>query len=354
MLMTDDKQLAYSLTCAEWKNVCAERGVAKFRATQIWQGLYGALAETWDAITVLPTNLRAKLSTAYTLDALEVAETSGRGTRKFLLRGRDGMCVEAVLIPGAGRKTLCVSSQVGCAFGCAFCASGAKGCARDLEAGEIVAQVIVAARLLRHEGVALGRPENVVVMGMGEPFANYDAVFKALRILNAQDGLGIGARHITVSTCGVVPGIERMADEGLQIELSVSLHAPDNALRDRLMPVNKRWPLEVLIAACRAYTEKTGRIITFEYTLVKGLNDQPQHAQALMKLLRGLKCRVNLIPLSPVQEFSGETPAPRVCDAFLQTLERAGMNATLRHSRGRDVDAACGQLRLRKMDRDEK
>jgi len=272
------------------------------------------------------------------------------------LECRDGQCAEAVLIPAPGRNTLCVSSQAGCAFGCAFCASGAKGLERDLEAGEIVAQVVVASRLIRHGGngspgatpsTGLGRPENIVVMGMGEPFANYDAVFKALRILNAADGLNIGARHITVSTCGVVPGIERMAGEGLQFELSVSLHAPDNELRSRLVPANKRWPLGVLLPACRAYTQKTGRVITFEYTLVAGVNDSPQHARAVAKLLRGTGGRVNLIPLSPVEGFQGTAPLPRVCMEFLRELERAGLNATLRQSRGGEVDAACGQLRLR-------
>jgi len=342
------KPLAHSLAREEWEGVCAEWGFPKFRASQIWQGLHVALAETWDAVRGLPADLRGKLKAAYDLNALEVVEKTGTGARKFLLKCRDGNYVEAVLIPSSGRNTLCVSSQVGCAFGCAFCASGAKGCERDLEAGEIVAQAVVASRLLRHEGAALGRPENVVVMGMGEPFANYNAVFKALRILNAADGLNIGARHITVSTCGVVPGIERMAGEGMQIELSVSLHAPCNELRSRLMPVNKRWPLEALLAACRAYTEKTGRVITFEYTLVAGVNDSPRHAREVAKLLRGTRGRVNLIPLSPVEGFAGAAPTPRACADFLRELERAGLNATLRQSRGGEVDAACGQLRLRR------
>ena len=353
------KQLAHSLSRTEWEAVCAEWGTQKFRAAQIWQGLHCALAESWDEVKGLPAELRSKLDAAFALDALEVVETTGGAVKKFLLKCRDGNCVESVLIPSNGRNTLCVSSQAGCAFGCVFCASGAKGLARDLETGEIVAQAVVASRVLRgcftedktdrNVRSPLGRPENIVVMGMGEPFANYEAVFKALRILNDAEGLNIGARRITVSTCGVVPGIERMADEGLQIELSVSLHAPDDELRTRLMPVNKRWPLAALIPACRAYVEKTGRIITFEYTLVAGLNDSPRHARALVNLLRGMKCRVNLIPLSPVAEFAGEAPAERVCGAFLQTLERAGLNATLRRSRGGGADAACGQLRLGRM-----
>jgi 23S rRNA (adenine2503-C2)-methyltransferase len=193
----------------------------------------------------------------------------------------------------------------------------------------------------------LPRPGNIVVMGMGEPFANYDNTLRALRILNDQKGVNIGARHITLSTCGVVPGIQRLAEEGLQFELSVSLHAPDDALRDRLMPVNRRWPIATLLDACRAYMEKTGRVVTFEYTLVKNLNDWPHHADALIRLLRNLPSKVNLIPLSPVEGFDGERPDDRACLAFLDALLKAKINTTLRKSRGREVDAACGQLRLR-------
>lgn len=342
---------AWSLSGAEWETVCVQNNVPRYRAAQILRALYSDLISDWQDARVLPKPFREFLAENHPLDALVQTDASGKSTRKLLLTARDGQSIESVLIPSQGRTTLCVSSQAGCDFGCAFCASGAAGCARDLDAGEIVAQVILASRLLREEGAKNSRPENIVVMGMGEPFANYGNVLKALRILNDPACLGIGARRITVSTCGVVPGIERMAGEGLQFELSVSLHAPDNALRSRLMPVNNRWPLELLLPACRAYTEKTGRIITFEYTLVKNLNDRPVHAAALAKLLRGMKCRVNLIPLSPVKEFDGQTPAPHTCEQFKSFLDRAGINTTLRRSRGSDVDAACGQLRLRKSER---
>lgn len=340
---------AYDLAPAEWSALCADWDVPAFRAKQVRQWLYARLAATFDEMANLPILLRARLA-ATLRDLGETArlrETSGPegGTRKLLLELHDGECVETVLIPARDHTTVCVSSQAGCAFACAFCASGKRGIARDLSAGEIVAQVV-------HAWRALGeRPSNVVFMGIGEPFANYDAVLCAVRTLNDPDGLGIGARHITISTCGVVPGIARLADEGLQVELSVSLHAPTDAQRSAIMPVNKRWPLAELLAACRDYTARTNRIITFEYTLVRDLNDRPADAAALLDLLRGLKCRVNLIPLSPVAEFDGQTPAPDTLHAFRDTLERGGLNATLRLSRGSDLGAACGQLRLRRAPR---
>ena len=212
-----------------------------------------------------------------------------------------------------------------------------------LTAAEIVAQVATLAR-------AMGQwPNNIVVMGMGEPFMNYDATLRALRVLNCQQGPNIGARHITLSTCGIVPGIRRLAQEGVQFELSVSLHAPNDALRSRLMPVNRRFPLAELLPACDAYTASTGRIITYEYTLVHRLNDRPAHAAELIGLLRGRKARVNLIPLSPVAEFDGQTPPHADCLAFLDALLKAGIHTTMRRSRGKQADAACGQLRLRKL-----
>ena len=209
------------------------------------------------------------------------------------------------------------------------------------ERAEIAAQAARAARLLGR------RPDNVVFMGIGEPFLNYDAALAAARRMNdpAPDGLGIGARRITVSTCGVVPGIERFAGEGRQFELSVSLHAPTDEQRAALMPVDRKWPLGVLVPACRAYTERTGRIVTFEYTLVAGFNDRPEDARALLALLRPFPSRVNLIPLNPVKEFSGRTPSAATCEAFRAALERGGLNATLRRSKGRGVNASCGQLR---------
>jgi 23S rRNA (adenine2503-C2)-methyltransferase len=342
---------AWGLTPEEWRRACAELGAPAYRAAQVWHGLQERLAGAWEEIPVLPAPLRRELAARYDAAALAVSEAreAPDGVCKFLSLCRDGEAVESVLIPADGRWTLCVSSQAGCAFGCVFCASGAAGLSRNLEAGEIAGQAVLAARWLRERGVE--RPHNVVVMGMGEPLANYDSVLKALRILNAPGGLTIGARHITISTCGVVPGIRRLAEEGVQFELSVSLHAPDDALRDRLMPVNKRWPLAELLAACRDYTARTGRIVTFEYTLVAGVNDRPEHAAELVERLAGAKCRVNLIPLSLVAEYEGRAPEPAACEAFQRALEKGRIHVTLRRSRGGGVDAACGQLRLRRMEK---
>jgi 23S rRNA (adenine2503-C2)-methyltransferase len=353
---TNNTPLAWGVFPAEWQACCRELGLPAYRAAQIWQGLHQRLLPSWEAFSVLPAALRRELAARFDIEALAVTEAreAADGVRKLLLTCRDGEAVEAVLIPAEGRMTLCISSQAGCAFRCAFCASGVNGLSRDLDAGEMVGQVIAAARLMRAAGnpatSTLPRPGNIVVMGTGEPLANYDNLMRAVRIINAPGGLEIGARHITLSTCGVVPGIRRLAGEGLQVELSVSLHAPNDALRTRLMPVNRRWPMAELLEACRDYTNATGRIVTFEYTLVRGVNDAPLQAQELAGLLRPLHGRVNLIPLSPVAEFDGRAPEPRVCEAFQQILERARINTTLRRSRGGQVDAACGQLRLRQVE----
>lgn len=349
---------AWGILPAEWKGVCKERGLPGYRGDQIATALYRDFASSWEAVTTLPKEMREKLATEFALAPLKtvLVKPSPDGVRKLLLECADGQRIESVMIPSKGRLTQCISTEVGCNFKCAFCASGQYGKVRNLTAGEIVGEVMAACAIMREDAkgeapadpkAELPRPGNIVVMGMGEPFDNYDNVLRALKILNDQKGVSIGARHITISTCGVVPGIERLAAEGLQFELSVSLHAPNNALRDRLMPVNKRWPLTELIPACKAYFEKTGRIVTFEYTLIKGMNDQPAHAAELIRLLRGMPCKVNLIPLSPVEGFAGERPEDATMLAFLDRMLKAGINTTLRKSRGREVDAACGQLRLR-------
>ncbi len=352
---------AWDVLPAEWLSICKELQQPAFRAKQIVTGLYQEFAESWDNVTTLPTELRKTLAARFPLTPLKPVEISAAedGVRKLLLACADGECVETVIIPSKDRITQCISTQVGCAFACAFCASGAKGLVRNLEASEIVAEVMAVCRILRENAApaetaprpgakpSLPRPGNIVVMGMGEPFANYDNVIRALRILNHQQGINIGARHITISTCGVVPGIRRLAEEGLQFELSVSLHAPDDTLRGNLMPVNRRWPLAELIETCREYTANTGRLVTFEYTLIKNLNDRPEHAARLIRLLRNMPCKVNLIPLSPVDGFAGRRPDHADCLAFLDALLKAKINTTMRRSRGKDVAAACGQLRLR-------
>ena len=337
----------YDVPLGEWPTLCAAWGTSAFRATQIVEWLYRRRVTTVAAMTNLPEALREKLHESFT-EPVSVAllrDSDGRPseTRKLLLELTDGECVETVIIPAKERVTVCVSSQAGCAFRCAFCASGVRGLVRNLTQGEIVAQVLCAAE-------AIGRlPNNVVFMGIGEPFANYENVMGAVRILNDGKALNIGARHITLSTCGVVPGIERLMTEGLQVELSVSLHAATDAQRDAVMPVNKRWPLPELMATLDRYTATTKRMVTFEYTLIQGFNDAPRDAAALARLIGHSRLyRVNLIPLSPVAEFNGTRPPDKTLWDFLTRLIEGGIPATLRLSKGLDRDAACGQLRLRK------
>lgn len=339
------RPLAWSLLPGDWRAVCGEEGWPLFRARQIWEWLHVRRAAAWPEMSSLPVGLRERLAARFDLwPWLSTEERrSADGVVKLLLAARDGETAEAVLIPSGGRLTLCVSTQSGCAFGCVFCATGRGGPGRDLDAGEIVGQLAAAAAR-----AAPRRITHVVFMGMGEPFANYEGTLRAVRIINDADGIGIGARRITISTCGVVPGIRRLAGEGLQVELSVSLHAPDDALRARLMPVSRRWPLAEVLEACADYTAATGRIVTFEYTLIEGLNDSPAQAEALAARLAACKCRVNLIPLSPVEGFAGRAPEAAVGEVFAGRLRRRGINVTLRRSRGGDVDAACGQLRRRR------
>ncbi|MDD2600470.1 MAG: 23S rRNA (adenine(2503)-C(2))-methyltransferase RlmN [Kiritimatiellae bacterium] len=350
-----NKQSAWGVLPEEWKPICRELGVPAYRADQITVALHRNLAMSWQEVTTLSKDLRQTLSENFTLEPLKIVRTHTSADRveKLLLECDDGERIETVLIPSKGRVTQCISTQAGCAFRCAFCASGMNGLNRSLEAGEIVAQVISACQLMREKpelvpfkAIGAPRPGNIVVMGMGEPFDNYDQVIRALRILNDQRGINIGARHITISTCGVVPGIKRLGEEGLQFELSVSLHAPNDELRSQIMPVNKKWPIRELLDVCNAYTAKTGRIVTYEYTLVRDFNDQPQHVAALIQLLRRCHCKVNLIPLSPVAGYSGRQPDERRCLEFLDALHKARVNVTMRKSRGKDVNAACGQLRV--------
>ncbi len=336
------RTLAWSLLPDDWRQRCREAEQPAFRAPQIWQWLYVKRIRSWEAMTNLPARWREELASHYEIEAWRGIERrqASDGVVKLLLTCRDGEAVESVLIPTRDRLTLCVSTQVGCSFGCAFCATGQDGLARNLDAGEIVGQAMAAM-----DAPNVRRLTHIVFMGMGEPFDNYDQTLRAVRVLNDFDGLGIGARRMTISTCGVVPGIRRLAGEGLQVELSISLHAPDDELRSRLMPVNRRWPLPELFQACDDYSAGTGRIVTYEYTLVSGLNDAPEQARTLAGRLRERPCRVNLIPLSPVEGFDGLPPEPDACDAFADILRQAGLNVTLRHSRGIDLDAACGQLR---------
>ena len=352
----------YDVPLTEWPVLCAGWGAPVFRAKQIVEWLYKRQVMSTVEMTNVPEALRQKLCESFaglegTARVLDNGRPSSgvdcRQTKKLLLELADGECIETVIIPAKDRVTVCVSSQAGCAFGCAFCASGVGGLVRNLSQGEILSQVLWASREIGKS------PNNIVFMGTGEPLTNYENVMGAVRVLNDGKAFNIGARHITLSTCGVVPGIERLATEGMQVELSVSLHAPTNAQRDRVMPVNKRWPLEELMAALDRYIATTNRMVTFEYTLIHGFNDSPQDADALVHLIRGQGSgargqrderlyRVNLIPLSPVAEFDGVCPPEKTMWAFLTRLIESGVHATLRLSKGLENDAACGQLRLRR------
>ena len=335
---------AWSILPDEWKPILVDRGLRAFRADQILQSLYRDCIRDWDGATTLPKDFRETLKEEFPITPCEVAAVSesSDGTKKLLVSFADGEAVETVLIPAASRFTQCISTQAGCAMGCAFCASGANGLSRSLAADEIVAQHMLAR--------SFGEVTNIVVMGMGEPFANYDETLRALRLINSGRGPNVGARHITLSTCGVVPGIERLAREGIQFELSVSLHAPNDELRSRLMPVNRRWPIDELLRACAAYTAATKRIITFEYTVVAGVNDSRECAEELARQVRRVPmAKVNLIPLSPVAHRPDfRTPDESTMLMFLDVLMKRGVQTMLRRSRGKDADAACGQLRLRR------
>jgi 23S rRNA (adenine2503-C2)-methyltransferase len=335
--------LIYNLNREEITRFCADHGQPPYRARQIWQWLYQQRVQGWVEMKNLPATFRDELAQTFAIVPLTVVrrqnESGAGSTAKVLARLRDGECIELVFIPAKGKTTLCMSSQVGCKYKCAFCASGMAGFKRNLETGEIVGQVVLAARELG------GAPSHVVFMGIGEPFDNYEPVLKAVRIINDPEGLSIGARKITISTCGIIPGIERLAGEGLQVELSVSLHAPDDARRTKLMPVNKVYPLAALLAVCRKYAEETGRIITFEYTLIKGVNDSMEQARQLTRLMEKIHARVNLLMLSTVSEFDGCAPSLETAKMFINILEKAHINATLRVSKGGHINAACGQLR---------
>ncbi len=340
-------------------------GEPAYRARQLWEWLYVHLATDWDGMSNLPKSLRQRLADEATIGVPQVVDTvvsSSGETRKDLLRLADGETVEAVLMRYERRCTACISTQVGCAVGCPFCATGQMGFRRDLSSGEIVAQVLHFARLLRAEaegGDGNGseneseneneneRLTNVVLMGMGEPLLNYEHVVAAIRRLIHPDGINLGQRHITLSTVGIPSGIKRLAEEELQITLAVSLHAATDQLRDQLVPVNRRYPLDDLFQACYRYIERTGRRISFEWVLVEGVNDTPVQAQALAARLVGLLAHVNVIPLNPTSGYAGWSPARKSLDAFTAALERHHVPYTLRLRRGVEIGAGCGQLRQR-------
>jgi len=343
--MERDKILIKALTEDELKDRLIAMGLKGYRAGQVLAWVYQRYATAFGEMTNIAKDERALLDDRFALTAPEVllVERSSDGTRKLLFRLSDGHTVESVLIPDEDRQTLCISSQVGCQQACRFCLTARSGFVRDLQAHEISDQVLEAARLLQREG-ARGIT-NIVLMGMGEPLANLDEVLKALRTITSDRGLAITPRRVTVSTNGLVPAIGKLGAAGLRVNLAVSLNAATDEVRDRIMPVNTRYPIRELLSACRKFPLEPRRRITFEYVLLQGVNDSPEEALRLTKLLRGIRCKVNLIPFNPFPGSDFRRPEDAAVRRFQKVLLDHHYTAPVRESRGRDISAACGQLR---------
>ena len=322
-----------------------------YRAKQVWQGLYQHFYDSPDQFTSLPKSLRQKMAENLRFSPIKpkvFLDSSDGQTRKALFELYDGQVIEAVLMRydpdtfmGRGRRTLCISTQAGCAMGCVFCATGQMGFKRHLSSGEIVAQVLYYARMLKEQNEVV---TNVVLMGMGEPFHNYDNTMEAIDRLNDPEGYNFGARRFTISTVGLVPAIRRFADEKRQVNLAISLHAADDASRVSMLPINKKYTIDQVLEACRYYVSQTGRRITFEWALIHGVNDTPEVARQLASRLKGLLCHVNAIPLNPTAGYDGRATDPQRAAIFKATLEQAGIPCTIRMKRGIDIQAGCGQL----------
>lgn len=316
----------------------------RFHAKQIFSWIYKKGEKDFAKMSDLPEKLRDILKKNFSVNTIFLLKKikSIDGTEKLFFELRDGNHIEAVMIPSEDRVTGCVSTQAGCKFNCKFCASGVLGFKRNLTCGEMIEEA-----LSLKDNCGDKKLTHIVFMGTGEPLDNYDNLLKAIRLINCRDGLNIGARRLTISTCGIIPGIERLSGEGLQIELSVSLHASDDKTRSLIMPLNKVYSLKALLDCCRRYIEKTNRQVTFEYILIKGINSDLQKAENLTKILKGLNCKVNLIPCNPIEELNVEPPNKLEILIFKDFLLKSGINVTLRKPRGKDIEAACGQLRLR-------
>ncbi len=328
-------------TLSELEKIISDMGEQRFRAKQIFKWLYDG-AESYEEMTNIPKRLIEKLDEKYSVNNLKIEQkfvSRIDETRRYLLQLDDGNFVESVLMKYHHGYTICVSSQVGCAMGCAFCASTVGGRVRSLTAGEIIGQVMTVQKDLGQ------RISNIVMMGMGEPLDNFDNVIRFLENVNNPLGLNIGHRHITLSTCGLVDKIYELADRKMQITLSISLHAPNDEKRSAIMPVNKKYNIETLLKACRYYIEQTGRRISFEYTLIRGINDNESEARELLKLIKGMLCHVNLIPVNEVKESGFSASDRNAVEKFRAVLEKGGISATIRREMGADISAACGQLR---------
>lgn len=336
----------YSMELQALKDWLTAHNEKAFRADQIFEWLYKKRVTSFEDMSNLSKNLRLMLQENFTITTLNtlIQQTSNDGTIKFLFELHDGYSIETVLMRHDYGNSVCVTTQVGCRIGCTFCASTLGGLKRNLEAGEIVAQVVKVQQALDELGE---RVSSVVIMGIGEPFDNFTSMLSFLKIINHEQALNIGARHITVSTSGIIPRIYEFADQNMQINFAVSLHAPNTELRSRLMPINRAYKLPDLIEAIRYYVDKTGRRVSFEYGLFGNVNDQVEHAEELAELVKGIKCHVNLIPVNYVPERDYvRTPKDQIF-LFEKTLKKHGVNVTIRREQGSDIDAACGQLRAK-------
>lgn len=346
MEKTDLKSLDYE----ELQKALEELGQKAFRARQMYQWFHEKLADTPEEMTNIPDSLKKALSVQYqctNLEILDVLTSKADGTQKYLFRLNDGNVIESVLMKYRHGNSVCISSQVGCRMGCRFCASTLGGLTRNLLPGEMLDQVY---KIQKYSGE---RVSNLVVMGTGEPLDNYDNLLKFIRMLSDEHGLHISQRNITVSTCGIVPKMYELAEEKLQITLALSLHASSQEKRMELMPIAYKYEIHDVLEACRNYFQKTGRRLTFEYSLVGGVNDSEEDVQKLAKLVKGMNCHINLIPVNPIKERDFIQPSRRVADNFKTKLEKCGINVTIRREMGRDIGGACGQLRKSYLDRTE-
>ena len=336
-----------TLSLTELKALLAELGSKPFRAGQLFSWIYSKGARSFDEMTNIAKEERILLSSLYAIPVPDIVRTevSKDGTRKFLFAVQDGHTIESVLIPDEDRQTLCISSQVGCQQACRFCLTGSGGFTRNLRAWEIVDQVLEISRMLKFEHVR--DLTNIVLMGMGEPLANFDEVVKALRVITSDWGLGFSPRRVTVSTDGLVPEIDNLGKSGMKVNLAVSLNATTDEVRDRIMPVNRRYPIKALLAACRRYPLEARRRITFEYVLLAGVNDSGEDALRLTTLLKDIRCKVNLIPFNPFPGTEFGRPGDTTVRRFQKFLVDHHFTALVRESRGTDISAACGQLRER-------
>lgn len=351
--MAETRQSIRSLTLDDLAERFAIFGQKPYRAKQVIEWLYAKRVKDFASMTNLPAPLREQLAGEFSFDSLEVIRVLGSEdiTRKFLFRLSDGALIESVLIPASpalygetsDRRTLCVSTQVGCAYGCKFCASGLDGWSRNLHAGEIVEQV------LKVEEISGERINNIVFMGMGEPLANFANVMKGIQIINAHWGVNIGARHITLSTSGLAPQIRQLAEQPLQVRLAISLHGATDEVRAQIMPVNRKYPLSVLLEACEYYSDRKRQPIFLEYILIENINDRPEDAEALARITRRFESKVNCIPYNTVEGLPWTRPSEERQDIFMNVLRAHGTRATIRREKGHDIAAACGQLRRQTM-----